>query len=530
MKIITALFLPLFIMAMSAISCIAQPDILNQKSSIRIDIKELIVSDQKPPVKIHINKLKVLDQKTDNVSEAHPVRTDTSRSTNISRPVKLPDIPRIKPADISRTGSSDERSRGIKPAKISRTVRSEDSSPVIKPAKISRTVRSEDSSPVIKPAKISRTVSSEESPRGIKTANISRTAGFKESKSADISRTARLTDISDSDASRPISVTYCEATFKLVPGSDEELRDVSVNLDMIYSFSGETIPGGIENVGRRPIRNISVMDINRKPLPFKLSKQKEYEIKWDFPNTDREQRVTVHFIIVDAVEGTFDENFLKLEWTKDWEIPVYNVTYRFILPDAVKNIRGKPAGHKMVRYLSHRAMEIHRKHLSSDPFSVHFSPKLVKEKLSGLDWFYARVISPFLRIAGILLFLILTVGFLVLWFFLIVMYVRSRSGGSEKNDEADGGVHGDDAGDGNDDAGDGDGNNNGQTAGDDSSDGDSTNGGNVGDSNDNRDSKSGRYGDNGGRGNGGHRGNGNGGDNGSGKTNVIPLKTAHKDH
>jgi len=182
-------------------------------------------------------------------------------------------------------------------------------------------------------------------------------------------------------------ISHYEATFKLVPDTAGELRDVEVTLFITYSITNGPKSDGFKFIGELPVKDISVTDAEGEPLKHEFREMDENRIKWHFTPLDHgQQTVIVHFTLVNALEGSLKENNLRFDWVKNWKVPMHDATYRFILPEdyGIENIEAGPAEGVLVDYQGVRAIEVRQDLLSNRPFTVSFSPGVAQGK-STLD-------------------------------------------------------------------------------------------------------------------------------------------------
>lgn len=215
------------------------------------------------------------------------------------------------------------------------------------------------------------------------------------------------------------TLSHYEATFELTPNSagHAELRDVAVTLVITYNITSGPKSSGYKFVGTLPIKDVSVTDGAGKPLKFTTDKLTEYRINWEFaPIHQGQQTVIVRFTILDALEGSLDKNSLRLEWVKNWKVPVSDVTYRFILPNgyAFNQIGMVPTG-KMADYQDRKAIEAHLDKLTDQTLAIEFSPGVAEGRSQPAPspsggrtsrsnaWLILLIMSPLLGGVGVLI-------------------------------------------------------------------------------------------------------------------------------
>ncbi len=183
-----------------------------------------------------------------------------------------------------------------------------------------------------------------------------------------------------------------EATFEIMPGPSDKPRNVSVDLDITYNILDGPKSGGFKFVGKNRIGNVRVLDGNGNPLVFNLEKQKEYLISWNFPPVNRGfQYVNVHFVMRNAFLGSLEENWCDFKWLKNWQVPVHNVVFRYVLPDdfETREFIFDPSGGEIVPHGDGYAMEIHLEQLQNRYLSLRFSPGM-----TIADSSFRNLISP----------------------------------------------------------------------------------------------------------------------------------------
>ena len=207
-----------------------------------------------------------------------------------------------------------------------------------------------------------------------------------------------------------------------------ENLDVSVKLYITYNVKSGTKSDGFKYVGTLPIKNARVTDNRFNPLDHSVKKKKEYLIEWEFPEIrdGEQQEVIVTFIIKDALKGDLAKNTFKAPWVKNWRIPVFDATYRFVFPEGFtpENVIGIPKG-ELTHTENQAVYSIYMDQLKNQPFSITVSPGFAEEGSSLIGWIIGGFGYFFNKIGIMLLISLVICGFIY-----ILLTATGGSGGS----------------------------------------------------------------------------------------------------